>query len=197
VIRAGDGGGAGDCVFSRVCAHAAHARGPRGQPPGGGLGGISESGAPRVHPLVWAHPQSGYFPHVSWDLGIAVDYSAFIAYSFLTHPGTRKERAAKALDHRGEAAFNGGLTMFVAVVLVCFARSYAFQTFFKMFSLTVLLGLWHGLVALPAALALVGSRPYSSCVVQESSTLKEHASKEGILRGWLVLMAHDKRLNDA
>lgn len=114
-------------------------------------------------------------------LGIAVDYSAFIAYSFLTQRGTGRERAAKALDHLGEAAFNGGLTMFLAVVLVSFARSYVFQTFFKMFSMIVLLGLWHGLVALPVALALVGSRPFSYSVAQEPSKPKTHASGSAIV----------------
>jgi Niemann-Pick C1 protein len=64
-------------------------------------------------------------------IGIAVDYSAFIAYSFMDSQGTRNERARKALSRLGVAVFNGGFTVFLAIVCCAAAQSYIFRTFFK------------------------------------------------------------------
>jgi Niemann-Pick C1 protein len=64
-------------------------------------------------------------------IGIAVDYSAFIAYSFMDSQGTRNERAQKALSRLGVAVFNGGFTVFLAIVCCAAAQSYIFRTFFK------------------------------------------------------------------
>lgn len=64
-------------------------------------------------------------------IGIAVDYSAFTAFSFMTRTGTRQERAEKALANFGVAVFNGGFTLFLAVLPAAFAISFIFQTFFK------------------------------------------------------------------
>ncbi|GAQ78788.1 putative Patched family protein [Klebsormidium nitens] len=95
-------------------------------------------------------------------IGIAVDYSAFIAYAFIDARGTRDERARAALARLGVAVFNGGFTVFLAIVGCAFAQSYIFRTFFKMFMAIVLLGLWHGLFALPVILSLVGTASYHS-----------------------------------
>ncbi|CAI5485919.1 unnamed protein product [Closterium sp. Naga37s-1] len=98
------------------------------------------------------------------SVGIVVDYSAFIAFSFLSQVGSRNERARKALAHLGVAVFNGGFFMFLAVLPMCLAQSFVFQSFFKMFAMIVSLGLWHGLFALPVILSLVGPRPFDTTV---------------------------------
>lgn len=64
-------------------------------------------------------------------IGIAVDYSAFIAYSFMDSHGSRDARAKKALARLGVAVFNGGFTVFLAIVCCAGAQSYIFRTFFK------------------------------------------------------------------
>ena len=57
-----------------------------------------------------------------------------------------------ALELMGGAVLNGGITTFLAVILLSDSTSYALITFFKVFFLTVLFGLFHALVFLPVVL---------------------------------------------
>jgi hypothetical protein len=50
--------------------------------------------------------------------------------------GRKKERARQVLAEMGPAVFNGGLSTFLAFILVAFSDSYVFITFFKV-SLTL------------------------------------------------------------
>ena len=54
----------------------------------------------------------------------------------------------------GPAVINGGITTFLAVILLCDSKSHAFITFFKVFFLTVVLGLFHAIVFLPILLGI-------------------------------------------
>ena len=62
--------------------------------------------------------------------------------------------------------FNGGMTTFLALVMLGASTSHVFVTFFKVFVLTVLFGLFHGLVFFPTILSLLGpinSNEESTC----------------------------------
>ncbi|XP_066282137.1 patched domain-containing protein 3-like [Branchiostoma lanceolatum] len=89
-------------------------------------------------------------------LGLSVDYAAHLGVMFLTLPGTKQERASKSLGAIGPAVFNGGFSTLLAVVVLSGSSSYTFNTFFKVFFLVVLFGLWHGLVFLPVLLSWFG-----------------------------------------
>ena len=52
----------------------------------------------------------------------------------------------------GPAVFNGGFSTFLAFALLMMSQSYVFKSFFKVFFLIVLFGLFHGLVFLPVVL---------------------------------------------
>ncbi|CAD7700500.1 unnamed protein product [Ostreobium quekettii] len=94
-------------------------------------------------------------------VGIAVDYSAHVAYAFLARKtGTNTERAAAALDDIGGDVLAGGVTTFLAVVALYFAEHYIMDVFFNMMTVIVLLGLWHGLVVLPVVLSFIGPRAH-------------------------------------
>ena len=67
--------------------------------------------------------------------------------------GSRLERSQNALHKIGPAVLNGGMTTFLAVVLLCDSKSHAFITFFKVFFLSVIFGLYHALVFLPVLLS--------------------------------------------
>merc|ERR1712066_568006 len=73
--------------------------------------------------------------------------------------GSRKDKAVEAVASIGPAVFNGGFTTFL--------------TFFKVFVLTVLFGLFHGLVLFPVILSMVGPLPSNK---QEPSTASSTSS---------------------
>jgi predicted RND superfamily exporter protein len=109
----------------------------------------------------------GYMGH--WDLnfnsvtainlvlavGLAIDYSAHIAHSFLTSKGSGMERAMHAVDHIGASVFNGGFSTFLAVLPLGLSKSYVFQVFFKMWLMIILFGLYFGIIVLPVVLKFV------------------------------------------
>merc|ERR1719508_534512 len=88
--------------------------------------------------------------------GLSVDYSVHIANAFSSSEGCATSRTKAALTSLGPAVFNGGVTTLLAVIVLPFSRSHIFVTFFKVFALTVLYGLFHGLVLLPVLLTTLG-----------------------------------------
>ena len=76
----------------------------------------------------------------------------------------------------GPAVLNGGVTTFLALVLLSGSTSHTFLTFFKVFVLTVVFGLFHGLVLLPVLLSLVGPEMESQQGVEEGESRSESES---------------------
>ena len=62
----------------------------------------------------------------------------------------------------GPAVFNGGFSTYLAFALLCFSNSYLFRSFFKVFFLVVVFGLFHGLVLLPTVLSICGPAPVAT-----------------------------------
>ncbi|CAD7701858.1 unnamed protein product [Ostreobium quekettii] len=106
-------------------------------------------------------------------VGIAVDYSAHVAHTFLVAQGSRQERARGALLQIGGDVFSGAFTTFLAVVAVAAAEHYIFQVSFKMFFAIVIFGVWHGLVVLPVLLSLVGPPPYVGILEERQPDAQE------------------------
>ncbi|KAK6641750.1 hypothetical protein RUM44_013465 [Polyplax serrata] len=94
-------------------------------------------------------------------VGLCVDYAAHVGHVFLTFKGTRDERALKTVKYIGTATVNGAFSTLLAVSLLGNSDAYIFQTFFKIFFLVTLFGLFHGVVFLPVVLSLVGPEPYN------------------------------------
>merc|ERR1719228_1457070 len=91
-------------------------------------------------------------------IGLCVDYSVHIGHAFLIAQGSPQEKAVEAIETIGPAVFNGGLTTFLALVLCSLSTSHVFITFFKVFALTVIFGLFHGLVLFPVVLSIIGPK---------------------------------------
>eukprot|EP00092_Neocalanus_flemingeri_P026887 GFUD01029143.1.p1 GENE.GFUD01029143.1~~GFUD01029143.1.p1 ORF type:complete len:1040 (-),score=194.28 GFUD01029143.1:157-3276(-) len=89
-------------------------------------------------------------------VGLCVDYTVHIGHAFLLSKGSSKEKAVEAVSQIGPAVFNGGFSTFLAMILLGASTYRAFVTVFKVFFLTVLFGLFHGLVLFPVLLSLVG-----------------------------------------
>jgi Niemann-Pick C1 protein len=75
------------------------------------------------------------------------------------HTGSREERVKKTLTNIGPAVMNGGISTFLAFILLSNSKSHVFITFFKIFFLVVVFGLFQGLVVLPVILSFVGPKP--------------------------------------
>ena len=82
-------------------------------------------------------------------IGLCVDYAAHVGHCFMLKAGTREERVVAVLKDVGAAVLNGGVSTFLAVVLLAGSSSYVFRVLFKQFFLTVVLGLAHGMIFLP------------------------------------------------
>jgi len=110
----------------------------------------------------------GYMAH--WDLdfnsvtainlvlavGLAVDYSAHIAHSFLVATGPGVDRAKEAVDHIGMSVFNGAFSTFLAILPLSLGKSYIFNVFFKMWFMIIIFGSYFGLIVLPIFLRFLG-----------------------------------------
>ena len=70
--------------------------------------------------------------------------------------GSRNERVVKTLTHIGPAVLNGGTSTFLAFILLAGSKSHVFSSFFKIFFLVVVCGLFQGLFVLPMLLGILG-----------------------------------------
>jgi len=96
-------------------------------------------------------------------IGLTVDYSAHIGHGFMAaRNGNKNARMQHALDEISPAVFHGGFSTLLAFLLLAASESYVFITFFKVFFMTVLFGMFHGLFFLPVALSLIGPNPYAA-----------------------------------
>lgn len=98
-------------------------------------------------------------------VGLCVDYAAHIGHTFLTvSQGNRDRRTQETVLHIGAAVLYGGGSTILSLAMLSGSEAYTYRTFFKIFLLVILLGLFHGLVLLPVILSLVGPPPYSGFI---------------------------------
>ena len=127
--------------------------------------------------------------------GLCVDYSVHLAHAFSVAPGkmtqvtglytissdiagTRFQKTKKALMDLGPAIANAGMTTFLAVIILPFSSSHVFLTFFKIFGLTVVYGVFHGLVLLPVLLSTIGpDGPVEESGERENNNPPDQTSK--------------------
>lgn len=112
--------------------------------------------------------------------GLCVDYSVHLAHSFSVASGTRFDKTKRALMDLGPAIANAGMTTFLAVIILPASSSHVFLTFFKIFGLTVVYGVFHGLVFLPVLLSSLGPSGSGSeagdSVTEETETSSENTN---------------------
>ncbi|XP_041971275.1 NPC intracellular cholesterol transporter 1-like [Aricia agestis] len=92
-------------------------------------------------------------------IGLCVDYAAHVGHTFLTiKEGTRNERALKTVTSIGTAVLLGGGSTFLSLSFLSQSKAYTFQSFFKIFFLVILFGLFNGLLFLPVVLSFIGPK---------------------------------------
>ena len=100
-------------------------------------------------------------------IGISVDYSAHIAYSFLTSPvpkdqgydtpeKIRRYKARIALSKMGSSVFHGGFSTFLAILVLTQGKTYVFIVFFRIWVGICIFGMANGFLLLPVLLSFVG-----------------------------------------
>ena len=76
-----------------------------------------------------------------------------------TFPVSRDQRVSAALTKVGPAVLNGGMSTLLAFILLSSSESYVCLSFFKIFFLICVFGLFNGLIALPVILSIAGPVP--------------------------------------
>lgn len=100
-------------------------------------------------------------------LGLSVDYSAHIAHTYLTVNApkgmttaeSRVYKARVAISQMGSSVAHGGISTFLAIMVLAAAKSYIFEVFFKMWFGIIVFGMANGFILLPIILSLVGPVP--------------------------------------
>jgi predicted RND superfamily exporter protein len=90
------------------------------------------------------------------SVGLCVDFCAHIVHGFLTGTGTKDERVLYIMENIAPAVMNGGFSSMLALSLLVTSKSHIFVSFFKIFFMICLFGLFHGLILLPVVLAILG-----------------------------------------
>ena len=130
------------------------------------------------------------------SVGFCVDFTVHISHAFMTATGkNRNERVAAALEKVGVPILNGGLSSILGILMLAFAGSYIFKSFFKTMLLVILLGLAHSLLLLPVVLSFIGpsrtSKPRIFIPISSQGTRDKLRSEQAV-RGRLERQASVK-----
>ncbi|CAG0883652.1 unnamed protein product [Darwinula stevensoni] len=95
------------------------------------------------------------------SVGLAVDYSTHIAHKFMvTYSDSKDARVRITLIEIGPPVFNGGLTTMMAFMFCFWSTNYLFKVSLTVIWLSVIYGLYHGLIYLPVMLSWFGPDPF-------------------------------------
>jgi len=98
-------------------------------------------------------------------IGLAVDYSAHIAHTYLTikapkryktNEQKRLYKAKTAISQMGSSVFHGGFSTFIAISVLGFSKSYVFEVFFKLWVGIIIFGMSNGFFLLPVIFSYIG-----------------------------------------
>ena len=93
------------------------------------------------------------------SVGFCVDFTVHISHAFMQATGkNRNERVSVALERVGVPILNGAMSSILGILMLAFANSYIFQSFFKTMFLVMLFGLMHSLLLLPVVFSFIGPR---------------------------------------
>ncbi|XP_069015830.1 patched domain-containing protein 3-like [Embiotoca jacksoni] len=86
-------------------------------------------------------------------IGFTVDFSAHVAYAFVSSEEPRAgDKAVDALTRLGYPILQGALSTILGVTALATSEFHTFRTFFKIFFLVMIIGMLHGLVFIPVML---------------------------------------------
>ena len=91
---------------------------------------------------------------------------------------SRQERATRGFLSISPAILHGGASTVLALVPIAFSQTHGFVVMFRLVSLIVLFGLFHGLLLLPVLLSLLG--PDNVAKDGENGNRETAAARNGI-----------------
>jgi len=110
-------------------------------------------------------------------IGLAVDYSVHVAHAYIGLKGDPVLRAQVAMIDMGTSVLHGGISTFVAVVVLATSNSYIFVVFFQMFFGICVFGLGHGMIFLPVCLSFLGPAPHSNAKDAETEKNRTYVTE--------------------
>merc|ERR1719187_1054227 len=115
------------------------------------------------------------------SVGLCVDFCAHIMHGFLITPGSRDKRVLHIMENIAPAVMNGGFSSLLALSLLVSSHSHIFISFFKIFFMICVFGLFHGLILLPVVLCILGpSGPSKKDEEARKKAVEQANAKDGI-----------------
>jgi len=131
-------------------------------------------------------------------IGLAVDYSAHIAHTYLiirppkdlSNAEKRVYKAKMALSTMGSSVFHGGFSTFLAIISLSSAQSYVFVVFFRLWFGIIVFGMSNGFLLLPVILSYIGPLNDDDIAgVEDANAAKVSSEKD-------IEMKTDSKLKD-
>lgn len=90
-------------------------------------------------------------------IGFSIDYSSHIVHAYMQADGdSRSHKVKSAIRLVGGPVFSGVFSTFVGVLMLLFANSFIYLSFFKVITLVLVLGITHALIIIPVMLTFIG-----------------------------------------
>uniref|UniRef100_A0AC35U5J3 SSD domain-containing protein n=1 Tax=Rhabditophanes sp. KR3021 TaxID=114890 RepID=A0AC35U5J3_9BILA len=90
-------------------------------------------------------------------VGIGVEFTAHVLYSFLTALGTRNERMVSSIDRVFVPVIHGAISTLLGILMLGFSEfEFVVKYFFVIMTALIIIGLINGLALLPVVLSLIG-----------------------------------------
>lgn len=97
--------------------------------------------------------------HLIMSVGFSVDFTAHMCHAYMVaNSDNRNQCVVEAVTTAGGPIFNGAVSSVLGILVLAFAKSYIFMSFFKVMFLVIVLGAAHALFFLPVLLSLSGPR---------------------------------------
>lgn len=88
-----------------------------------------------------------------------------------------EEKVLYMMENIAPAVLNGGFSTLLAMSLLVTAKSHVAMSFFKIFFMICIFGLFHGLILLPTVLCMIG--PSDEDMMRQNSKKKPHENGHG------------------
>lgn len=107
------------------------------------------------------------------------------------------KRALMTVEEIGGAVIQGGASTLLAIVLLATSDAYTFQTFFKIFLIVVIFGIYYGVVFLPVILSISKPKPYSACRLNQETNETELVLLDKDSKNIKIIKQNDKISNSS